>query len=145
MNQLLFEIQSILESWARLPTPIFDNANQNIFNHYLIFVKLYQRGKSGNFMNLFWRNSSSENPAIWLAESILAYISKITFFPIQDLCRNTVNKRHIHYRPDSVKIKPYFWPIYPIFGAKQVFFKTSASVMHNIIRASSIMPKFRKI
>ena len=53
--------------------------------------------------NLLWRNSSLRNYAIWLAESILAYISRTRFFP-KVLCRNTANNKHIHYRTNSVKI-----------------------------------------
>ena len=34
-----------------------------------------------DLLNLLWRNSSFRNYAIWLAESILAYISGTIFFP----------------------------------------------------------------
>ena len=34
-----------------------------------------------DLLNLLWRNSSFRNYAIWLAESILAYISGTRFFP----------------------------------------------------------------
>ena len=37
--------------------------------------------KWGCFINVIWRNSIFKNPAIWLAESILAYISGTGFFP----------------------------------------------------------------
>ena len=36
--------------------------------------------KSGYFINLFWRHGSLENPAILLAENILAHISGKEFF-----------------------------------------------------------------
>ena len=38
----------------------------------------------------------------------------------------------------------HFWPISPIFGAKKVFAQIQI-VMHNLIRASGTMPKFREI
>ena len=66
------------------------------------------------------RNSSFWNPAIWLAERILAYISWTRFF-LKDLCRNTANK-NFKYRINTVKINnQIFWPISPIFRAKKVF------------------------
>ena len=39
--------------------------------------------------------------------------------------------------------KDYFWPISPIFQTKS-FSKKSDSVMHNLIRVSTTMPKFRE-
>ena len=39
--------------------------------------------------------------------------------------------------------KPYFWPTYPIFGAKKIFQKFSF-VAHNFIWVSDTMAKFRK-
>ena len=68
-----------------------------IFNILLIYMNLYQHAKCKksvnswdtiNFrvqrpglLNLLWRDSSFKNHAIWLAESILAYISGTRFFP----------------------------------------------------------------
>ena len=57
-----------------------------------------------DLLNLLWRNSSFTNYAIWLAESILAYISGTRFSQTYDLCRNTENNKHIHYRTTLVKI-----------------------------------------
>ena len=37
--------------------------------------------KSVYFIDLFWRYASLENPAIWLAENILAHISETKIFP----------------------------------------------------------------
>ena len=53
------------------------------------------------------------NPAIWLAERILAYISGTRFFP-KDLSRNIANK-NFQYRINTAKFfikfkKPYFGP-----------------------------------
>ena len=39
---------------------------------------------------------------------------------------------------------PYFWSTSQIFGTKNVFPKNPA-VMHNFIRVSGTMPKFREI
>ena len=62
-----------------------------------------------DLLNLLWRNSSFRNYAIWLAESILAYISGTRFFPKKDLCRNTANNKHIHYTTNTVKIMTKFF------------------------------------
>ena len=37
--------------------------------------------KSGYFIDLFWRYGLLKNPAIWLVENILAYVSGTKFFP----------------------------------------------------------------
>ena len=56
---------------------------QKNFYQLFFFLNLYQHAKKwGCFINLFWWNSWFKNPAIWLAESILAYISETRFFPI---------------------------------------------------------------
>ena len=39
---------------------------------------------------------------------------------------------------------PYFWPTSPIFGAKIVFPQNQV-VMHNFLKVSGTMPKFREI
>ena len=38
--------------------------------------------ESGYFITFFWRYSWLKNPAIWLAENILAHISGTKIFPI---------------------------------------------------------------
>ena len=62
---------------------------------------------------------------------------------------STANNKNSHYRTNSVKIndqffkkiqKTYFWPIFPIFGAKKVFPKNQA-VMHNFIRVLYMIPR----
>ena len=64
------------------------------------------------------------------------------------------NIKNFHYRKNSGKLmtkvffkfeKSYFWPISPIFAAKQGFPKNLDSVMHHFIMVSIIMPKFREI
>ena len=75
---------------------------------------------------------------------------------IWDLCRNIANNINFHYKTNSIKINDkcfqyiqktlfltYFWPIFPILGAKK-FFLENLAVMHNFIWVSSIIPKFRK-
>ena len=39
--------------------------------------------------------------------------------------------------------KPYFWPTSPIFGAKKVF-PPNRVVMHNFLKVSGTIPKFRE-
>ena len=55
-------------------------------------------------------------------------------FQIWDLCRNTTNSINFHNRTNAEKImtklfnnfKKSFWPVLPIFGAKQIFQKNPA-------------------
>ena len=107
--------------------------------------------KSGYFIYLFWRYGWLKNPAVWLAEDILAHISG--HFPqIWDLCRNIANNIHVHYRTNSVKIRQKFsisskGPVFGLFSilVVEIFFsRKSGFVTHNFIWVSSIMPKFRK-
>ena len=76
------EIQSILESVTRLATPIFDHTHPKIFwstcNLYE-FVSTCK--KSGYFIYFFWRYGWLRNTAIWLAENILAHISRKKISP----------------------------------------------------------------
>ena len=95
------------------PNPFLTTPITKIFNHLLIRMKLYQPTKKSlnspsvnswdgvNFrvlrpdlLNLLWRNSLFKNHVIWLAESILAYISGTRFFPTIGLCSNTANNKH---------------------------------------------------
>ena len=76
------------------------------------------------------------------------------FSQIEDLYRNTVNNINFHYRTNSRKINDqnflnsktlfltYFWPTSPILGGKKCFPKKSG--MHNLIRFSITMPKFKE-
>ena len=56
----------------------------------------------------------------------------------------TIQKIRLFHWFGWLKKKPCFWPIFPIFGAKNFFPRKSGSVVHNFIWVSSIMPKFRK-
>ena len=78
-DTVIFRVKRLDWSHSLLTMP-----NQNIFDQLLILVTLHQHAKNEaicSLINLFWRNSWFKNPAIWLAESILAYISRIKFFP----------------------------------------------------------------
>ena len=77
------------------PNPFWTTPTPKIFNVLLTCMDLYQHAKKSvnswdtvNFrvqrpdlLNLLWRNSPFRNYAIWLADSILAYISGTRFFP----------------------------------------------------------------
>ena len=65
--QFILEIQSVLES-----------RDQTGYTHLCEFISTSK--KSGYFIDLFWRSSWLENPAIWLAENILAHISGTKIF-----------------------------------------------------------------
>ena len=63
-------------SVARLDTIIFDHSHPKSFwstNNLCEFVLTCK--KSGYFISLFWRYGWLKNPAIWLADNILANIS----------------------------------------------------------------------
>ena len=76
----------------------------------------------GYFINLLRKNRSLRNPPIWLAESILAYISETRFFPNVGFAQENI---FFHYRINSVKINDqiflqiqktlflaFFWSMY---------------------------------
>ena len=130
------------------PYPFLTMPNRKIFNHLLIFKNSYQLGC---FINLLWRNSSFKNHAVWLDASILAFISGTRSFPIcawtQQLIKIFIIERSqwkLNTKFFFKFKKPYFWSISPIFLGKKVFPKNRA-VMHNFIRVSGTMPKFREI
>ena len=58
---------------------------------------------------------------------------KYTFF-IQQIHKKSMTK---------FSNKPYFWPIFPIWGQK-IFFEKPGSVTHNNTLASNTMLSFRK-
>ena len=80
-----------------------------------------------------------KNPAIWLAENVLANILGTKFSQKWDLCRNTANNINLHYRTNPVKIYDqifqkiqktlfwaHFWYTFLIFGAKTIFLENPA-------------------
>ena len=100
--------------------------------------------------NLLWRNSSFRNYAIWLAESILAYISGTRFFPnigfVQEHSKFIIEQIQWKLMTKfffKVK-KPIFGPFHHFWGQKK-FFKKNQVVMHKFIRVSSTLAKSREI
>ena len=87
LNTVNFIVQR--PDWSH---PFFDHAYPKSFDNFCEFVSACK--KWGCFIRYFWRNSWLKNPAIWLTESILAYISGTRFVP----------NRNFHYRINSVKI-----------------------------------------
>ena len=71
---LILEMQSLQESYNHAHMKIF----WSTFN-LCEFVSTCK--KSGYFIDLFWRYGWLKNPAIWLAENILAHISGTKIFP----------------------------------------------------------------
>ena len=75
-----FEIQSSSMTW--LVTPIFDHAHPKYFWSTFNLCKFVSTCKeSGYFIDLFWRCGWLKNPAIWLAENILAISQEQKIFP----------------------------------------------------------------
>ena len=90
-----------------------------------------------DLLNLLWRNSSFRNYAIWLAESILAYISGTRFFPkyriyagtqqiinifiIEQIQWKLMTKFFFKFK------KPIFGPFPHILGLKKFFNKIGLS------------------
>ena len=108
--------------------------------------------KSGYFMDFIWRCGWLKNPAIWLAENILAHTQKPKFFLIWNLCRNRANNINFIIAQTYAKFFPQiqkplflirFWFIFPIFGIS-IFSGKSGSLTHNFMWFSSTILKFRK-
>ena len=85
----ILQIESILESHHMTghidflttpPAKIF-NVCYNQLKSVNSWDTVNFRVQRPDLLNLLWRNSSFRNYAIWLAESILAYISGTRFFP----------------------------------------------------------------
>ena len=137
---------------TRLATLIFDHAHPinfslafNLHEFVLACKKSINSWDTVNFraqrpdlLNLLWRNSSFRNYAIWLAESILAYISGTRFFPnigfvqehskfiIEQIQWKLMTKFFFKFK------KPIFGP-FPQFLGQKTFFKKNWVVMHNFI------------
>ena len=77
-DSFLLEIQPILESCDHSGHTHFDHAHPYIFKSTFNFHKLVSICKNaGLFIIFFLRDSWFKNPGIWLAKSILPYISGI--------------------------------------------------------------------
>ena len=83
---------------------------------------------------IFWIYGWLKNPAIWLAENILAHMQELKFSQIWNGCRNAANNINFHYRINSVRINDKFFSInsknpvfgtflvcFPNFGGKKIF------------------------
>ena len=69
-------------SWPDWPKPISGHANIKIFWWTFNLCEFVSTCKiSDYFIDLFWRYGWLKNPAIWLAENILAHISGTKIFP----------------------------------------------------------------
>ena len=87
-TSLFYHISSLLRystfysPETRLAMLIFNHAPLKTFQSTFIFCKFVSTNKKwGCFIDLLWRNAWFKNPVIWMAESILAYISGTKFFP----------------------------------------------------------------
>ena len=129
-----------------LATSIFDHTNlQNFQRPFNSHEYVPARKKSVNswdtvnfkvqrpdLLNLLWRNSSFRNYAIWLSESILAYMSGARFLTKHKICAGTQQIINI-FIIEQIQWKfmtkfffkfgkPIFGPFPQILGQK-IFFK----------------------
>ena len=99
---------------------------------------------------MLWSNSSFRNYAIWLADSILAYISGTRFFPNIEFVQEH-SKFIIEQIQWKLMTKFFFKAKKPVFGpfpqflGQKKFFKKNQVVMHKFIRVSSTPAKSREI
>ena len=145
--------------------PFLTTPTPKIFNVLLTCMNLYQHAKNQlileinlgvqrpDLLNLLWRNSSFRNYAIWLAESILAYISGTRFFPNR-FCAGTQQIINIFIIEQIqwklmtkffFKFKKHIFGPFPQFLGQKKFFLKNQVVMHNFIRLSSTLAKSREI
>ena len=77
-----FKVKDIECNVGLTITPISDHAQLKIFWSTFNLCEFVSKcKKSGYFIDLFWRYGWLKNPAIWLAENILAHISGANTFP----------------------------------------------------------------
>ena len=108
---------------------------KNVFNQLLIFVNLDQQW--GCFIDLLWRNAWFKNPASEWLRPFWHIFQEQSISQTEDLYRNTVNNTNFHYKTNSGEINDQ------ISAHKNFFSKKSG--IHNLIRFSSTMSKFREI
>ena len=87
------------------PPPFLTMPTEKNFDRLLIFVNYINMQEISLFHWFALEIWLIKNPAIWLAENILAHIPRTRNSEIWDLCRNTSNNMSSHYRTNSVKIK----------------------------------------
>ena len=135
-HQFLLEKQPILESRDQNDhTHFWQHPSKNISINFNLCEFVSTCKKSGYFIDLLWRYGWLKNPAIWLAENILAPSQEQKFSQTWDLCRNRANNINFHYRTNSEKIndkifqyikKKPFLVHFPNFGGKKMFLENPA-------------------
>ena len=104
--------------------------------------------KVGLFHWSFLEIKLIKNPAIWLAENILAHISGSKFFPKYRIYAGTQQiPCKLMARFYSKFKTTYFWPIFGLFSQfwrQKKFFPKIISGMYNFKWVSSTMPKLQK-
>ena len=81
-HPFIFEVQSILESHDQTShTHFWPHPPKNFWSNFNLCEFVSTCKKPGYFTDLFWRYGWLNNPAIWLADNILAYISGTKLFP----------------------------------------------------------------
>ena len=75
-HPFIFQIQSVLGSCDQTGY----SHNKKFKSTFNFFEFLSTCKRWGCFINFFWRNNWFENPTIWLAETILVFISETRFF-----------------------------------------------------------------
>ena len=112
-------------SW---PWPCFDYVQpKHLPTTFSFFEFLSTCKKWGCFIDLFRRNRLFKNPTIWLAKSILAYISVTRFFPNIGFVQEHSKLYNFSLKNKFKFKKPYFWTIFSpfpqIFGQEKFFQK----------------------
>ena len=110
----ILEIQSISESSDKSDHAHFRQCPPKKILINFICELVSTCKKSGYFIDLFWRYGWLKNPAIWLAENILAHISGTKIFP-------NIGFVQEHSWPNfSINSKnPVFGPFSQILGQKR--------------------------
>ena len=101
---------SLEQDFSRMPDLGKSIANNINFDYRTNSVKNQWPNYFFKFKILnFWRYGWLNNPAMWLAENILADISGTKISQVWDLYRNTANNIYFQYRTNSAKIKDYIF------------------------------------
>ena len=99
-----------IDSWDTINFRIHRPGWQHLFltmpkNFLIIVWFLWICVKTfGGFVTLFWKTGWFKNPAIWLAENILAFILGTKFFPNIGFAQKHRKYRNFHHRTNSVNI-----------------------------------------
>ena len=79
-RQFIHEIQAVVESYDQAGHTHFRPTHPNFWSTFNLCKFVSTCKQSGYFIDLFWRYGWSKNPAIWLAENILAHVSGTEIF-----------------------------------------------------------------